>query len=171
LQWDNFRATDEHYFSVWFRARKSGYVFNYNYDTVPYNQDRDMCDDWDDDHDIESKRGDFSYFFDECENEVEFFAWRQLNVVYTGNTPYTREIWLDNVKHSTDSLDADVFLVQRMHSNEFFLGSYRGVHNFFSGFIYGFEYGLVEPHAWDNMDGWCAHYVCDNICQSMCDWD
>lgn len=48
LEFDNFLATSDYYINMWVRPRQSGFVLHHNFDTRPYNFDRDLCDDWDD---------------------------------------------------------------------------------------------------------------------------
>jgi hypothetical protein len=173
LRWDEFRAGTTQYFGVWIRPKSSGYVFNYNYEARPYNYDRDECDFWDDNNTLETKRGEFSFFFDECNADGEFedgfFGWKLVTMSYSNNENYTRTISINGELYHTDSLDNAVYLVQRESGNEFFLGSYRGVHNFYEGFIYGFEFSSSGPIAYDTTG--CAWATCGGQCPSMCNYD
>jgi hypothetical protein len=174
LRWDNFRVSSEHYFGVWVRAKSSGYIFNYNYEARPYNYDRDHTDFTDDNHTLETKRGEFSYFFDECDEDGEFvdgfYGWKLISLAYDSNEDYERCMSINGTEFDEcDELDNAVVLVQRASGNEFFLGSYRGVHNFFEGFIYGFEYSASSEIAYSTTG--CAWATCNGACPSMCNWD
>jgi len=142
LRWDDFRVSSEHYFGVWVRAKTSGYIFNYNYEARPYNYDRDHTDFMDDNHTLETKRGEFSFFFDECDEDDEFvddfYGWKLITLEFDSYHDYERCVKIDGDIYHCDEHDNEIHLVQRASGNEFFLGSYRGVHNFFEGFIYGF---------------------------------
>jgi len=174
LRWDDWRASTAHYFAVWIRPRHSGYVFNYNYETRPGSYDRDLCDICEDDGTcIETKRGEFSYYFDECTAdgkwESGFYGWRVVSLDFKADDPYSRTVSIDGNLYATDNLQNHLYLVQHEAAlaNEFYLGSYRGVHNFFEGFIFGFEYSAAATITLSNTD--CAWYLCGDSCPSMCD--
>jgi len=86
-----------------------------NYETRPNNIDRDLCDDFADNHDIESKKGDFVYFFDECDDDGDmiddWYGWKQLTLQGSGSNPYSFVLKIDNVTIETNNLDNDVRLV------------------------------------------------------------
>jgi len=114
LRWDDFLASNEHYFAIWFRARTSGYIFNYNYEARPLTADRDQCDCFDDNNCFETKKGDFSYFFDECDEDEmwdDWYGWKQLTVSYSGNNPYQRTVQINGETVEDNSLDNAVILV------------------------------------------------------------
>lgn len=111
LRFDDFKATSEHYFSIFFRARTSGYIFNYNYDVREEDNDRNNCDDFDAYNRLESKKGDFNYFFDECSEtsptdfRANFYGWKQLTVGsdMDGNQ-YVRTVYIDGTLIETNTI-------------------------------------------------------------------
>lgn len=110
LRFDDFKATSEHYFSIFFRARTSGYIFNYNFDVREENNDRNNCDDFDAYNRLESKKGDFNYFFDECDESddmyrANFYGWKQLKVASDmSGTQYVRKVYIDGTLIETNTI-------------------------------------------------------------------
>lgn len=92
LRWDNFRATTIYQFLIWFRPYSSGYIFNHNYETRPFNVDRDECDNFDDDYLLHGRMGEFNFYFDECKAEdnhwPNLLGWHMLQVKATKADPY-----------------------------------------------------------------------------------
>ena len=105
-----------------------------------------------------------------------------ISVAFEGLNPYRRKIMINGDLHHIDTLelsgDTDPqtgstvfnnFIIQRTdNANEFFLGSYRGVHSFFNGFIYAFEYSTIPIYQQCVLDSctWCASPF--DSCMSMC---
>jgi len=108
LRWTNFRATSEYYINVWARPHASGYIFNHNYETRPVTTDRDSCDENDDLWKLHSKKGDFAFFFDECEEEEkwdDWYGWKMISVAFNGFDPYQRKIMINGDVHHIDTLE------------------------------------------------------------------
>lgn len=144
-----------------------------------------MCDDWDDLATLHTKTGELRFFYDECDFSGafrdKFGSWIMLEVQVSpdGNNPSTTRILIDGEFYREETLDLnteteyDNLIVQRPAGlNEFYLGSYRGVTNFFTGFIYRLEATAnIEDAPCNYSNPECPWCTAGDVCPSLCSWD